>query len=148
MERDLVRRDQFGADVLALLDQGRLIPATDYVNAQRLRRLKQEEFSAVWSQADCLVTPTTPTTAPLIGQTSVDIRGKSEDVRLATTSFVRAINVLGLPALSMPCGFDPRGLPIGMQIVGRPFDEALILRLAAALEDAIPPPPAGRGMRV
>ena len=57
-------------------------------------------------------------------------------MRLATTKFVRGINVLGWPALSMPCGFDSRSLPLGLQIVGRPFDEALILRVAAALEDA------------
>jgi aspartyl-tRNA(Asn)/glutamyl-tRNA(Gln) amidotransferase subunit A len=60
-----------------------------------------------------------------------------EDVRLAATRLVRGINVLGLPAISIPCGRDRRGLPVGLQIVGRPFDEPLILRVAAALEDAV-----------
>src|SRR5207249_10698806 len=57
MEPFLDRRDSFGADVLALLDQGRLIAATDYVNAQRLRRVMQREFRAVWENVDCLITP-------------------------------------------------------------------------------------------
>src|SRR5436309_2279877 len=59
MERHLAHRDNFGADVLALLDQGRLLSATDYVNAQRLRRLAQQEFQALWRHVDCLLTPTT-----------------------------------------------------------------------------------------
>ena len=136
MEKYIGNRDQFGADVLALLDQGRLLPATDYVNAQRLRRMMQREFAAVWSQVDCLFTPTTPMAAPRIGEKTAKLGDHNEDVRLATTRLVRGINVLGLPALSMPCGPDRRGLPIGLQIVGRPFDEALVLRVAAALEDA------------
>jgi aspartyl-tRNA(Asn)/glutamyl-tRNA(Gln) amidotransferase subunit A len=134
MEPYLGRREQFGADVLSLLDQGRLLPATDYVNAQRLRRIKQQEFRAVFKQVDCLLTPTTPTAAPRIGQTTLEIDGREEDVRLASTRLVRGINALGLPALSMPCGLDRQGLPLGMQIIGRPFEEALILRIAAALE--------------
>jgi aspartyl-tRNA(Asn)/glutamyl-tRNA(Gln) amidotransferase subunit A len=137
MERHLERRADFGADVLSLLDQGRLLAATDYVNAQRLRRRMQREFAAVWQDADCLLTPATPTPAPQIGETTVAIDGVEEDVRLASTRLVRGINVLGLPALSAPCGFSARGLPLGLQIVGRPFDEALILRVGAALEDAL-----------
>jgi aspartyl-tRNA(Asn)/glutamyl-tRNA(Gln) amidotransferase subunit A len=131
------RRDEIGADVRALLDQGRLLPATDYVNAQRLRRLMRQEFSQVWKQADCLFTPTTPTTAPRIGQTMLEFGCETEDVRLATTRFVRGINVLGVPAMSIPCGLDPAGLPMGLQIIGRPFEEALILKVGAALEDAM-----------
>ena len=60
LEPHLNKRDQFGADVLALFDQGRLIPATDYINAQRLRRKMQREFAALWSDVDCFVTPATP----------------------------------------------------------------------------------------
>jgi aspartyl-tRNA(Asn)/glutamyl-tRNA(Gln) amidotransferase subunit A len=135
------RRDQIGPDVLALLDQGRLLPATDYINAQRLRRAMQREFAGLWSRVDCLFTPTTPITAPRIGETTVTLAGEDEDVRLATTRLVRAINPLGLPAVSIPCGADRRGLPIGLQIVGRPFAEALILRVAQALVPAEVPVP-------
>jgi aspartyl-tRNA(Asn)/glutamyl-tRNA(Gln) amidotransferase subunit A len=136
MEPYLNRRELFGADVLALLDQGRLLPATDYVNAQRLRRMMQAEFNQLWSQVDCLFTPATPMAAPRIGDTVATLGSVTEDVRLAATRLVRAINVLGLPALSMPCGSDREGMPLGLQIIGKPFDEALILRVAAALEDA------------
>lgn len=141
MEPHLAQRDQFGADVLALLDQGRLLPATDYVNAQRLRRGMQREFAALWPHVDCLFTPTTPITAPRIGETSTTFGGQTEDVRLASTRLVRGINVLGLPAVSIPCGSDRRGLPIGLQIIGKPFAEALILRVAQALLPAEVPAP-------
>jgi aspartyl-tRNA(Asn)/glutamyl-tRNA(Gln) amidotransferase subunit A len=136
MEKYIAKRDHFGADVLALFDQGRLLPATDYVNAQRLRRVMQREFAQLWGQVDCLFTPTTPTPAPRIGETTTQFGEHTEDVRLAATRLVRGINVLGLPAIAMPCGADRRALPVSLQIVGRPFDEALILRVAAALEDA------------
>ena len=136
MERHLAHRENFGADVLALLDQGRLLSATDYVNAQRLRRLAQQEFQALWRHVDCLLTPTTPTAAPKIGQTTVDTGEGAEDVRIASTRLVRAINVLGLPALSIPCGFNEGGLPLGLQIIGPAFQETVILRVGAAIEDA------------
>lgn len=129
-------RSKFGADVLALLDQGRMIPATDYINAQRLRRLAWVEFAKVWREADCLLTPTTPIPAPRIGETEVVLGGSAEDVRLAATRYVRAINLLGWPALSIPCGFSSSGLPLGLQIIGKPFEEDLVLRVGAALEDA------------
>lgn len=135
-------RARFGADVLALLDQGRLIPATDYINAQRLRRKMQRRFEALWSGVDCLLCPTTPNIAPRIGATTIRLGGQDEDVRLATTRLVRGINVLGFPSLSMPCGVSAEGLPIGLQIVGPAFQEALILRVGATLEDGgvgIPP---------
>jgi aspartyl-tRNA(Asn)/glutamyl-tRNA(Gln) amidotransferase subunit A len=145
LEPHLEQRDRFGADVLALLDQGRLLPATDYINAQRLRRAMQREFAGLWTRVDCLFTPTTPITAPRIGETAAGLPngpgGHGEDVRLAATRLVRAINALGLPAVSIPCGADRRGLPIGLQIVGRPFAEALILRVAQALVPAEVPVP-------
>ena len=144
MEPYLAQRENFGADVLALLDQGRLLPATDYVNAQRLRSRMRREFDRLWTEVDCLLTPTTPNTAPKIGQTAVRLGGQDEDVRLASTRLVRAINLLGLPSLSIPCGLSAAGLPIGLQIVGPAFEEALVLRIGAALEDGgvgIPPSP-------
>ncbi|HUB82872.1 MAG TPA: amidase [Bryobacteraceae bacterium] len=134
MAPHLKNRDQFGSDVLALLDQGRLVPATDYIQAQRLRKRMVREFAQVWSSVDCLIAPTTPNTAPRIGETTVKLGGHEEDVRLATTRLVRSMNLLGLPALSMPCGLNGAGLPIGLQIIGPAFEERLILRVGAALE--------------
>ena len=135
MEPFLDRRSLIGPDVLALFDQGRLIPATDYINAQRLRRVMQREFRALWETVDCLITPTSPIGAPKIGEATVTIGGQTEDARLASTRLVRAINLLGLPALSLPCGLDQNGMPLSAQIIGKPFDEATILRVGAAIED-------------
>jgi len=97
LQRYLNRREDFGADVLALVEQGRLVSATDYIDAQRLRRLLQKRWSELWERVDVIFTPTTPIPAPLIGQE----KASGEDVRLASTRFVRPFNVLGLPALSM-----------------------------------------------
>jgi aspartyl-tRNA(Asn)/glutamyl-tRNA(Gln) amidotransferase subunit A len=130
------RRDDLGADVRALLDQGRFVRATDYINAQRVRRLFLRDFNRIWKQVDCFFTPTTPATAPAIGQATSTIGDFTEDVRLMVTRFVRGINVLGWPAIALPCGTDDSKMPVSLQIVGRPFAEASILRIAAALESA------------
>ncbi len=132
----LQRRADIGADVLTLLDQGRLIRGSDYVDAQRLRRIYCREFSKLWNEVDCIFTPTTPTPAPKIGQMTMKVGDVDEDVRLATTRLMRAINVLGIPALSIPCGFTKAGLPIGLQILGATRAEEMILRVGAAIEDA------------
>ncbi len=130
------RRQDIGADVLGLLDQGRLLPATDYINAQRLRRMMQRKFARVWNEVDVLFTPSSPIVAPHIGAVTVDIQGQPEDTRMAATRFARAINLLGLPAISIPMGIGLGGMPIGLQIVARAFDEARVLTAAGALEDA------------
>jgi aspartyl-tRNA(Asn)/glutamyl-tRNA(Gln) amidotransferase subunit A len=134
LEPHWAKRDQFGADVLALIDQGRLIPATDYVQAQRLRKTFLAAFDRLWAQVECWVTPSTPAAAPKIGQMTIDIGGVEEDVRLATTRTMRGINVLGYPALSIPCGRDALGLPLGMQIVGPAWREDVVLRAGTAME--------------
>jgi aspartyl-tRNA(Asn)/glutamyl-tRNA(Gln) amidotransferase subunit A len=107
------------------------------VNAQRLRLLFQEEFRTMFEKIDCLFTPTAPIPAPKIDQKTVLIDGVEEDVRLATTRFVRAINAIGLPAISLPCGSNTEGLPIGLQIVGRAFEEKLLLQIAAKVESGL-----------
>lgn len=131
------RRDDFGSDVLALLDQGSLVPAADYVNAQRQRRLLVDEFRALFRTIDCLFTPATPIAAPRIGQTEIELSGARHDTRILTTRFARGFNVLGFPALSIPAGSTPEGLPIGLQIVARPYQDNLVLALGEALERSI-----------
>jgi len=130
------RRAEFGADVRVLFDQGALLPATDYVNAQRLRKQFRDEFARLFAGIDVLLTPTAPTVAKRIGESTILVDGVEEDFRLATTRLVRGINVIGYPAISIPCGFGEAGMPIGLQIVGRPFAERQLLAAAAALEDA------------
>ena len=130
----LDRQSEIGVDVRALLYQGRLVPATDYVNAQRLRKVLANEFRALFRTIDCLFTPATPITAPRIGQREIVIDDETLDTRLVTTRFARGFNALGFPALAMPCGESPEGMPIGLQIVGRPFEENLLFKLGEALE--------------
>jgi aspartyl-tRNA(Asn)/glutamyl-tRNA(Gln) amidotransferase subunit A len=138
-ERYAHRREDFGADVLALIDQGRLIPATEYLNAQRSRRVLATEFERVWASFDCLITPATPMAAPLIGQTEVLLGGVEEDVRLAGTRLARPLNVLGWPALAMPCGATQAGLPIGLQLIGAPGRDEFLLGAGVALEKVLGP---------
>jgi aspartyl-tRNA(Asn)/glutamyl-tRNA(Gln) amidotransferase subunit A len=134
--RRMARRDLFGDDVFALLEQGLMISGPDYVDAQRLRLPLCREFRAVFDRVDFLFAPATPMPAPRIGQKEVELSGKWTDTRLATTRTMRAINVTGLPAMSLPCPVPKGAMPIGLQIVGKAFDEARLLSFAAAVEDA------------
>lgn len=129
------RREDFGSDVLALLDQGRLISATDYVNAQRLRQLFKNRWQTVWEQADVLFTPTVAIEPPLIGQGKVALNGVEEDVRLASTRLVRPFNALGFPAVSIP--LNTGGFPAGLQIAGKPGGDAEILGAARSFAPSV-----------
>lgn len=131
------RRDTYGEDVRTLLDMGRLVPAVDYLQAQRLRKRILGVYLDILQRVDALLLPATPMTAPRIGQKQVEINGEAEDTRIAATRLLRGFNLLGLPVLSLPAGFSSAGLPIGCQIVGRPWDEPLLLRIGAALEDRL-----------
>ncbi len=131
MQPHLHRRTDFGADVLALLDQGRLVSATDYINAQRLRKIYQKRWAGCLKNIDVILTPATAIRPPLIGQEKVQFGEVEEDVRLASTRFVRPFNVLGLPAVSVPFfGSVPLS---GLQIIGHPFAEASLLSIAMTL---------------
>ena len=102
-----------------------------YLKAQKARTLVRQDFESALRQCDAIVAPTTPTTAFRIEEMTEDpLRMYLSDV------FTVPANLAGLPALSLPCGFDRTGLPIGMQIIGRPFEEAAVLRLGHAFEQA------------
>ncbi len=129
----------FGDDLWTLIQQGKLIAAHEYVNAQRLRTLFRSEFDRVWQQVDVLATPTTPVVAPHLEENTVMIGDAQEDTRLASTRLVRAINFLGEPALSMPCGKTENNLPIGLQLITAPWTEPLLLQIARTLEARLSP---------
>ncbi len=124
----------FGADVWALLEQGRTIAAHQYIQAKQSRARFRQEMDKLWRKFDILVLPTTPITAPLLTEDSVTVAGQQENVRMATTRLVRALNYLGEPALSVPCGHDAHGLPVGLQLVAAPFEEPKLLQIAKTLE--------------
>jgi len=102
-----------------------------YVKALQVRTLIRRDFEAVFADHDVLVTPTAPTTAFRIGEKTTDpLQMYLSDI------FTISVNLAGLPALSLPCGFDAAALPIGVQIIGRPFEEDTVLAAAHAYEQA------------
>jgi aspartyl-tRNA(Asn)/glutamyl-tRNA(Gln) amidotransferase subunit A len=118
--------------------RGERLPAADYVQAQRARSVVQRQVADVMSGVDALVTPTLQITAPRIGQTTVEVGGKVEDVNPVFIRLTDPFNVTGQPAISVPCGFGDDGLPIGLQVAGPPSGEEIVLRIAAAYESATP----------
>jgi aspartyl-tRNA(Asn)/glutamyl-tRNA(Gln) amidotransferase subunit A len=118
-------------------ESGLRVNAVDYVQALRQRPVLAREFIATaFAEADVLITPTTAEPAPTYAVAKGGAVAEVVARMSAFTRFTRIFNTIGLPALSLPCGFTSTGLPVGLQIVGRPFDEATVLRVAHAYEQA------------
>ncbi|MBL6750491.1 MAG: amidase [Nevskia sp.] len=131
------RPDDYGDDVRALLEAGALLPATHYLQAQRYRSALRRDFLAAFDRVDVFVCPTLPFTATPLGATTVAIEdGVEEDMLAAIMRFTGIPSLTGLPAISVPCGFDGDGLPIGMQIIGRPMSESFLFGVAAAYQQS------------
>jgi len=125
----------YGEDVRTLLEMGEMLLATHYLNAQRYRSVLRQEFMQAFKSVDCFICPTLPFTATRVGEMSVVIEGGvEEDMLSAIMQFTGVPSLTGLPSLNVPCGFDPDSLPVGMQIIGRPFDEATLFRIGAAFQ--------------
>jgi aspartyl-tRNA(Asn)/glutamyl-tRNA(Gln) amidotransferase subunit A len=136
-ERWLKKRPgDYQADVRARLRAGAFVTGVQYVQAQRARTLIRDEVTAALERFDVLIAPGVPIVATAVGQTEVAIGRETTDVRSALTRFTRHFNLSGHPVCSVPCGFTAAGLPIGLQIVGRAFDEATVLRVADAYQRA------------
>jgi len=121
------RPQDYGQDVRALLEVGEMLLATHYLQAQRYRRVLRQEFIDTFKRVDFFICPTLPFTATRIGETKVVIEnGREEEMLSAIMQFTGVPSLTGLPALAVPCGFDSDGLPIGMQLIGKPFDEATL----------------------
>ncbi len=121
-------------DVRTLVEIGRFVTGPDYLKAEQVRAVLMEDFRRALDRVDVIVGPTTPITAWKVGEWTVRIGDRDESVLAASWRFTFPYNLTGLPAISIPCGFDRHGLPIGLQIAGRPFDEATVLRVAHAYE--------------
>ncbi|MBS75170.1 amidase [Variovorax sp.] len=131
------RPGDYGDDVRTLLEAGEMLLATHYLQAQRYRALLRAEFLEAFRRVDVFVCPSLPFAATRIGETSVEIEpGRPEDMLSAIMQFTGVASLTGLPSLNVPCGFDPDGLPIGMQLIGRPFAEAALLRAGHAFQQA------------
>ena len=131
------RPGDYGDDVRTLLEVGEMLLATHYLQAQRYRNLLRSEFMEAFRRVDVFVCPTLPFTATRIGKMKVVIEaGQEEEMLSAIMQFTGVPSLTGLPSLNVPCGFDPDGMPIGMQIIGRPFDEETLFRAGAAYQAA------------
>ncbi|XP_048231639.1 fatty acid amide hydrolase isoform X2 [Ricinus communis] len=113
--------------------------ASDYVAAQCLRRRLMYHHMEIFKKVDVIVTPTTGMTAPKIPPSALKYGETDMQVTGYLMRFVIAANLLGFPAITVPVGYDKQGLPIGLQIIGRPWAEATILRLASAIEEQAEP---------
>ena len=129
-ERRVEQPEMFGDDIRQRLEAGAAYTSSEYSLARRNQSVSRRKFENFFNDYDLLLTPTTPITAPyLAGPDAVEQAAK-------LTRFTAPFNLTGLPAISIPCGFTVQGLPVGLQIVTRPWGEAALLRAAYAFERA------------
>jgi aspartyl-tRNA(Asn)/glutamyl-tRNA(Gln) amidotransferase subunit A len=126
----------FTEDVRLLVEMGRLVTGPDYLKAEQLRSALIADIAKVFADVDVILGPTSPLTAWQIGEWTVRVGTEEESVLAASWRLTYPWNLAGLPAISLPCGFDRQGLPIGLQLAGRPFDELTIIRAADFYERA------------
>ena len=136
------RREEYSADILFRRFSGQFVLARDYVKALRVQRIITEEHARVLQSVDFLVMPTSPVPAPPVDAATFTVMGTEYALTRTGAGVISRntvpANVTGLPAISVPCGFDKDNLPIGLQLVGRPFDEALLFQVAHQYEAASP----------
>ena len=136
-KRWMIERPQdYGPQVLMRLQNGLAIPGVLYLEAMRWRGPALAAHLAAVADVDAMVAPVAPVAAPTIAESDVGNSPDAEAVIQRLTRFTRPINYLGLPSLAIPAGFTRAGLPVGMQLVGRSFDEATLLRIGAAFQRA------------
>jgi aspartyl-tRNA(Asn)/glutamyl-tRNA(Gln) amidotransferase subunit A len=132
------RPDDYGSDVRVNPEMGAVILATDYLRAQRLRTAMRRAVEQLFARVDALVTPTVRITAHPIGQPVREIEGQPLGAVGPNIGLTVQFDLTGSPALSVCCGFAADGLPMGLQIVGRAWDEPTTLHIGAAYERATP----------
>jgi aspartyl-tRNA(Asn)/glutamyl-tRNA(Gln) amidotransferase subunit A len=130
------RAADYSEEVRKRLEMGADVRATDYIAALDKVKIVRADFDAAFQRVDAIVAPTVPFAAPEIGQKTVRIGDSEEPVRGALVGMNRPANFAGLPAISIPCGFTKSGLPVGLQLIGRAFDEAGLLRIAHLYEQS------------
>jgi aspartyl-tRNA(Asn)/glutamyl-tRNA(Gln) amidotransferase subunit A len=136
-KRWLIERPQdYGPQVLMRLQNGLAIPGVSYLEAMRWRGPALAAHHAAVARVDALIAPVAPVPAPTIAESDVGNSPDAEAVIQRLTRFTRPINYLGLPSLAIPSGFTRGGLPVGMQLIGRSFDEAMLLRIGTAFQRA------------
>jgi aspartyl-tRNA(Asn)/glutamyl-tRNA(Gln) amidotransferase subunit A len=128
------RPQDYQPDVRERLRIGAFVSGAHYVRAQQVRALVAREVDEALARRDVLLAPATPLAAPVLGERETTLGDGPSDVRAALLRCTRPFNFSGHPACAAPCGFTAGGLPIGLQLVGRPFDEATVLRIVDAYQ--------------
>ncbi|MFG3027059.1 amidase [Streptomyces sp. NPDC048253] len=130
--------DLYAADVRILLEAGELTSAGDYLRAQRARTMMRDAWARMFDGIDVLAAPTVPMTAAEAGQETVEwADGTTEAVSDSYVRLCAPANITGVPALTLPVGHDHAGLPIGMQLMARPFHDATVLRVGRVYEESV-----------
>ncbi len=131
------RAEEYGEDVRGHLEWGHKLLAVDYLRAMEAKREVEQDFASAFEKVDAIIAPTSPITAPLIGESEVHVAGQRETaVRAELLRLTRPANLTGHPAISIPCGFSPQGLPVGLQLIGPCWGEAQLLSIAFAYEQS------------
>jgi aspartyl-tRNA(Asn)/glutamyl-tRNA(Gln) amidotransferase subunit A len=130
------RPQDYGPAVRERLELGAVTPAVSYVQAQQVRRRFTDEFLRAMAAVDVLVTPAAPTAATPLEGDLITGDEADPDVLAALIAFSGPFNLTGFPALSIPCGFTETGLPVGMQLVAKPWQEATLFAVAHTYESA------------
>ena len=140
-------REDYGPTVLYRTLAGQFVLGRDYSKAMKVQRIIKEDYARVLQDVDFLVTPSSPIAAWRIDSETVFLNGTEYPVRGPgagmTARCTSPSNSTGLPAMSVPCGFTQTGLPVGLQLIGRPFEEALLFQAAYGYETVSP----SRGVR-
>ncbi len=136
--RDLLASDgeKLYPPVRVRLEAGLFVSAADYLRAQQARSVFDRQARELLEQVDLLAGPTEPVTAPVLLAERVQAGEREVGTTGALTQYTRPYNLTGFPAISVPCGFSEAGLPMALQLAGRPFDELTVLRAAHAYEQA------------
>ncbi|MGD0907476.1 MAG: amidase [Candidatus Acidiferrales bacterium] len=128
------RAGEYSEEVRLRIESGGNVPAIRYLEAFDIRKRALAEFDSAFHDVDAIAAPTVPFPAPPMGAEYVEMNGERISVRAAVVGMNRPPNFTGLPAISVPCGFTREGLPIGLQLIGRAFDETTLLRIAYSYE--------------
>ena len=133
-DRVLSRGREMDQAIRRRIESGLFIPAEAYLHAQRVRAMLRNRLLSTFKDVDLLASPTTAIAAPRLEQQSVTIQGRQVHIREGLLRITRVFSAVGLPAISAPCGFTDDALPVGLQLVGRPLSEPMLLRAAHAYQ--------------
>ena len=128
--------DKLYPQVRERLEEGLFISATEYLRAQQARQVFCQQVAGLLENVDLLAGPVEPVTAPRILERRIEIGGEALPAVPMLTKYTRVYNITGSPAISVPCGFGPDDLPVGLHLAGRNFDESTVLRAAYAYQQA------------